>query len=767
MSALIAQLLVTALALAVAATASLFVGRAARPRLRNGYRALLGAGLAAGTALAGGALGGAGPWRSLVVATVLALAVAGFGPSARPWVLRGLLAWSLTVVAAAAYLASVALWIAESGLGPAALVGGALLWVLQLFLCLVALAQLWETVEALARWDWQRRGETDREVAAASGRRSGPFVSLHLPTHHEPPELVIETLRHLLELEYDDLEVLVVDHGTDDPELWRPVERFCRADERLGFFHLDDRPGHRSRALNVALEKVDPRTQLVGVLEAGLEVEPDFLSRCVPLFADEDLAFVQTSRDHRSWNLDPYFRGLDRFHAASCDVPQRSRNERDSAMFTGAMGLVSRDALVEAGGWDELCATEAPELGLRLLQAGWSGLHVDRSFGRWTMPPTFEALKRQRYRWCLGGVQVLRRHWRSLLPGSRTETNRLTPAQRWTHLAGGLRWFGDLAALLLTVLLLVGALDALAGDGRFVRRFGAPLLLGVFCVFLTWARSVALLRRTTGTGRRGALGAFGLSLALGWVGASASVRAALAREPLSLPTPEPNRAATWRASLRGNLVETGLAALCLAGGLAGLAAAATGSPTGLGVGLLLLAQGVAYAAAPLSSLAAARAELTPELRRLREMSPVRTRLAPGGRRRRVGPVLVAGAATVAVLLVGARAGAPPLGGPPGTRHDSAGTSAHVSAPALGPTPSVGSPLSPLSPLLTSRTTRTSPPATSVPVPGTTALARPTPTRTPTTPVALTSQPTPTLSPTRAHGRPTTLPTKPPRTKKPH
>jgi len=32
------------------------------------------------------------------------------------------------------------------------------------------------------------------------------------------------------------------------------------------------------------------------------------------------------------------------------------------------------------------------------------------------MPVTFEALKSQRYRWCLGGIQILRMHWRSMRP---------------------------------------------------------------------------------------------------------------------------------------------------------------------------------------------------------------------------------------------------------------------------------------------------------------------------------------------------------------
>ena len=70
------------------------------------------------------------------------------------------------------------------------------------------------------------------------------------------------------------------------------------------------------------------------------------------------------------------------------------------------------------------------ELSLRLLRAGWHGLHVDETFGRGIMPLTFEALKGQRYRWCFGGIQILRMHWRSMMPGRQSAANHLHTGQR-------------------------------------------------------------------------------------------------------------------------------------------------------------------------------------------------------------------------------------------------------------------------------------------------------------------------------------------------
>ena len=142
------------------------------------------------------------------------------------------------------------------------------------------------------------------------------------------------------------------------------------------------------------------------------------------------------------------------------------------------MGLIRRQALEDVGRWDEWCITEDAELSLRVLRAGWSGVHVDASFGHGVMPLTFEALKGQRFRWCFGGIQILRMHWRSLLPGPRGRRNRLTLGQRWAYLSGGLQWYGDLVGLLFFLFLLGGATNLALGGGLLFRKL-SPFLLGV------------------------------------------------------------------------------------------------------------------------------------------------------------------------------------------------------------------------------------------------------------------------------------------------
>lgn len=749
--------LLASVALLVPATIGLFTVRGTRQRraATTWARGALAATLVSLAGLGTGALVGLEPGVATVFTVVLGGTVLVWVPVAGHWATRGLVAWTLTIDVAIAYLAYVVHWTATAGLGPAGTAASAVLLLLEAFMLLIGAGYVWELVDVLARRTWSA---ADVSADAPVGRHR-PFVSLHVPTHNEPPDLVIATVEALLALDYDDYEVLVVDNNTDDPLLWRPVEAWCRGRARVRFLHLANWPGYKSGALNEALRVSDPRAEVIGIVDADYLVDPDFLARCAPLFADPDVAFVQTPQDYRDWDVAPYFRRLYRSYAYFFDVSQRSRAERNGAIFGGTMGLIRRSAMEAAGGWDEWCITEDAELSLRLLRAGGRGLHVDRSFGRGLMPLTFEALKRQRFRWCFGGVQILRMHWRTLLPGRRTTANRLDLGQRWAYFVGGLQWFGDLASVLFTGFLLVGAADLVLGSGLVVRRMSGLLVACVLVLVVLGAlRSLALVRRTSGAGWGESLGAFGIWLALGWTVALASFRGLTARAGVFLRTPKVKGELSWRDALRGNRVELGLGLVCLV--LAG-AVAARGELAAAAVALLLVVHAAGYLSAPVNSLAAIRSDLPEELRRRRREAVA----SWGGRSARRGGLVLIGTGAVLVALV---CFAAPVQGPRlpeiGDRlgdldgldervaDDTPSTpapSTSGTAPASGPTGTS----TPVVPVATSspsgRATRPAAQATS------TAPVPPSPRTTPTVRATPTTRATPTPP---ANGKPTAKPT---------
>jgi cellulose synthase/poly-beta-1,6-N-acetylglucosamine synthase-like glycosyltransferase len=744
---LIAALLLAGLFAVPIATIALFVRT---PRLgavegawpatrRMVFAVLMTAGLAAVVASALLAIGVTSRNAAVGVAGIVIVSVAWL-PLTRPWSGRAHVCWSATTFLFAAYLVFMIDWTFASHLGAGGTVGGVILWLLEVFAALLGCAYLWELCDAIGRERWLRR--ESGALPHDSQHQCFPFVSLHVPAHYEPPDMVIETLKSLKALDYPAYEIIAIDDNTGDESLWRPLERWCQ-DNEVKFVHLEDWPGYKSGALNYALQhSIDPRTELIGIIDADYKVDPQFLGVCAPFFEDEKLGFLQTPQDYRDWEHAPFYRRLYFSYLYFFAVSQPSRNERGGAIFAGTMGLIRRGALEAVGGWDEWCITEDAELSLRLLRAGWSGAHIDRSFGRGVMPLTLEALKGQRFRWCFGGIQILRMHWRWMMPGRVDNENRMTAGQRWAYLSGAVQWYGDLLGLVFFLFLIVGGANIAFGGGLLFRKLTGFLIGAIpLLVVLGLVRAVALLRRSTGASWRDAFGAFMIWQCTALVVARASVQALYAKQAMFVRTPKTAEEARWWDAVRGNLAETGLAVL----GVLGIVGALS-RHSGLGgplVAVLLLWPTLAFAAAPFNSLAAQHAALPPELRERRRTeyqrsSPTRkVTIASGG-------LAVAAASTAAVVALLSSPGgtgvlSPPLVGP--ARGHAAVLKSPAAKPKSTPSPSAPSTKAP-----------TSSPAGSASAPASSAGSTPSPTAEPTG-----ATPTPTTAPTVS---PTATPTAP-------
>jgi glycosyltransferase involved in cell wall biosynthesis len=630
-------------------------------------------------------------------------------PVTRRWSARAHLCWASSIFLFVVYLTYALEWTFASHLGAASTAGGLLLWVLEVFAAALCCAYLWEICDALGTEHWRRRITPTTRLEVPDSEL--PMISLHVPAHNEPPDMVIDTLRSLLRLDYPRYEIILIDDNTDDEQLWRPVEAWC---ERHGvkFAHLENWPGYKSGALNYALRRLtSPEAELIGVVDSDYQIEPGFLRRCAAAFADPWIGFVQAPQDYRGWTESRYYRRLYYSYKYFFSVSQPSRNEHDGAIFAGTMGLIRRVALDELGGWNEWCITEDAELSIRLLRAGWHGLHVDQSWGYGIMPLTFEALKGQRYRWCFGGIQILRMHWRSMMPGRQGRQNHLAVGQRWAYLAGALQWYGDLLGLLFLIFLLAGAVNLDTGGGQLFRKLTVFLVSAVpVLVLLGLVRAVALLRRGTGASWRDALGAFFIWQSTSLVVARASVLALFAKKAAFLRTPKTSERTRWWEALRANWAESTLALF----GFLGIAGALTKTNqlSGPLLAVLLLFPTLGMAAAPVNSWAARRAALPADLRERRSTEYRRDRHSFAAGVATGGAVAVLGVAiaALALLFTGNHTVQPPnlVGPAQGTSSSAAPT--HSSSPSPSATTSSSTP---------------------TPSPSTTATPTPTPTATPT------------------------------------
>ena len=307
--------------------------------------------------------------------------------------------------------------------------------VLLIPLIAIAMARL-EEIAAIAFGRGPRRLAVSPPLAPEG---YAPKVSIHIPACRESPEMLVATLDAVAKLEYSNFECIVIINNTPDPALWQPVEAHCQAlGERFKFLRIDKLSGYKAGALRVALEHTAPDAEIIGSIDADYVVQPDWLKDLVPLFSDPRVGFVQSPQDHRDGNLSLMHAAMNAEYAGFFDIGMVQRNEFNAIVMHGTMCLIRREALVAVGNWPTDTIVEDTDLGLHLLENGWTAHYTNRRYGHGLLPDTFEAYRKQRQRWAFGGFQLVQKHWRHLLPGAPG----LSRDQKREYAIGWLNWLG-------------------------------------------------------------------------------------------------------------------------------------------------------------------------------------------------------------------------------------------------------------------------------------------------------------------------------------
>lgn len=268
-----------------------------------------------------------------------------------------------------------------------------------------------------------------------------PKVSIHIPAYKEPPEMLKQTLDGVARLNWPNFECLVIINNTPDPAFWEPIEAYCRElGDRFKFINLPKVAGFKAGALRAAMLQTAPDAEIIGIIDADYVVDPNWLSDLVPTFEDPTVGIVQAPQDHRDANRSLLHEAMNTEYAGFFDIGMVQRNEHDAIVVHGTMCLMRRAAMVEAGDWSSDTICEDTDLGLAIVERGWKSHYTNTRYGWGLLPDDFASFKKQRHRWAYGGMQIIKKHWRRMLPNGGT---RLTSAQRREFAIGWVSWLGS------------------------------------------------------------------------------------------------------------------------------------------------------------------------------------------------------------------------------------------------------------------------------------------------------------------------------------
>lgn len=319
---------------------------------------------------------------------------------------------------------------------------------------------------------------TDETPRVREPEGGWPGVTVLIPAYNE--ELVIAgSIGAARELDYPELEVLVLDDGSADATADRAQEA-AEGDPRIRVVRDPVNCGKGDR-LNKGFRQA--AHDLVVVTDADTHIHPDALRLLVCRMQRSPRLAAVAGKPHVT-NRRNLLTSMQTLEAASIIGLIRRTEALSGRVGTvaGVLGLFRREAVLGVGGYDGHMATEDIELSWRLLLDGWHTAFEPAALVGMQVPSSLRTLWAQRSRWARGQGEVLHVHTRTVL---RWRNRRLWPLV--------LEGFGSLIWVLAAVAALVlAAVDTFAFPG--VSLFGFALAWGIaIAVIATLQMAIAMI----------------------------------------------------------------------------------------------------------------------------------------------------------------------------------------------------------------------------------------------------------------------------------
>lgn len=245
---------------------------------------------------------------------------------------------------------------------------------------------------------WNRRRDA---ATAADPPAETLYVSVIVPAYNEE-KVIAKTVDRILESQHRDLEVIVIDDGSQDAT--SEVLRAAFGDNpRVTLIRVAN--GGKAAAVNVGLAR--SKGEIIVALDADTQFQPDTIPRLVRWFADPQIGAVAgNAKVGNRTNM------ITRWQALEYIVAQNLERRALAALGTltvipGAVGAWRKSVLLAMGGFRSDTLAEDQDLTIGIQVKGYR-VRFDSSAIAWTeAPSTFRGLARQRFRWAFGTLQCL------------------------------------------------------------------------------------------------------------------------------------------------------------------------------------------------------------------------------------------------------------------------------------------------------------------------------------------------------------------------
>ena len=324
-----------------------------------------------------------------------------------------------------------------------------------------------------------------------------PDVDVFIATYNEPVPILEKTVQGCLQMDYPEkgkVHIYLCDDGG------RVQVRELAG--RMGIRYLARGSREHAKAGNLNYALSNSSSPLIVTFDADMIPMHDFLTALVPYFFAEagsdmersEIGFIQSPQSFYNHDLFQYNLYLEESAPNEQNFffryVQLARNRNNAAIYGGSNTVLSRKALMDAGGFYTGSITEDLATGLLIQAAGYKGYAVSEVHASGLSPEDLTSLFKQRERWARGCIQTFRRlrllRRKDLTAGQKRDYGMAllywyTPLRRLMFILSPILYFvfgipvircGLLPLICLwlpSVLLYYFALSKLAGDMRTAR----------------------------------------------------------------------------------------------------------------------------------------------------------------------------------------------------------------------------------------------------------------------------------------------------------
>ncbi|MBW1732165.1 MAG: poly-beta-1,6 N-acetyl-D-glucosamine synthase [Deltaproteobacteria bacterium] len=250
-------------------------------------------------------------------------------------------------------------------------------------------------------WRLERREQTPPVIDQY------PLFSILVPCHNEEAQ-IRDTVAQLLDLDYPDYEIVLIDDGSSDNTA-NVISEIVRKEPIVRAVYMRENQG-KAAALKVGC--LVSRAEFVLTMDADAFLDRNALRWVAWHFVKFPRVGAVTGNP-RVLNRTSLL-GKIQVGEYSTIIGLIKRTQRILGKVLTVSGVVAafrKNALVSAGFWDTDMVTEDIDVTWKLEKDFWDIRYEPRCICWVLVPETLRGLWRQRIRWAQGGVEVLRRHY--------------------------------------------------------------------------------------------------------------------------------------------------------------------------------------------------------------------------------------------------------------------------------------------------------------------------------------------------------------------